>query len=80
MLVLQHPQEKREELATVAILQKCLPKTIVKVGLSWPNLKKILDREVDYNRWAVIYLGTQNESQKALEEKKPVMMTGKAKS
>ena len=79
VLVLQHPQEKREDLATVAILKKRLPDTIVKVGLSWPSLKKILDREVDPNRWAVIYLGTQAESAKMLESKTPISMSGKAK-
>ena len=79
VLVLQHPQEKREELATVAILAKCLPKTVIKVGLSWPNIKKIVGREVDANRWAVIYLGTQAESNKALKNETPVVMTGKTK-
>lgn len=80
VLVLQHPQEKREELATVPILQKCLPNTLLKVGLSWPSLKKILGREVDHSRWAVIYLGTQAESQKYLDLKTPITLIGKTKN
>lgn len=63
VVVLQHPQEKKEALATVPLLQAVLPATKVKIGLSWPNLKTILKREVDTKRWGVLYLGTATESE-----------------
>jgi DTW domain-containing protein YfiP len=31
---------------------------MLKVGLSWPSLSKILGREVDPKHWAVLYLGS----------------------
>jgi DTW domain-containing protein YfiP len=57
LLVLQHPQEKRENLGTAQIAHLQFPNSALKVGLSWPNLKRILGHEVDYKRWGVLYLG-----------------------
>lgn len=57
LLVLQHPQEKRENLGTAQIAHLQFPNSALKIGLSWPNLKRILGREVDYKRWGVLYLG-----------------------
>jgi hypothetical protein len=31
---------------------------VLKIGLSWPSLSKILGRSVDPQRWAVLYLGS----------------------
>ena len=43
IIILQHPQEPREPLSTVPKIQKVLSQDVqVFVGLSWPNLKKIL--------------------------------------
>lgn len=77
VVVLQHPQEKREELATLGMLKSAIPNLILKIGLSWPNLKKIIGHEVNLSRWAVIYLGTQAESQKLLHTKEPLILVGK---
>lgn len=57
LLILQHPQEKRENLGTAHIAHLQFANSALKVGLSWPNLKRILGREVDYKRWGVLYLG-----------------------
>ena len=57
LLILQHPQEKRENLGTAQIAHLQFTNSALKVGLSWPNLKRILGREVDHKRWGVLYLG-----------------------
>ncbi|HZH27317.1 MAG TPA: tRNA-uridine aminocarboxypropyltransferase [Azospirillaceae bacterium] len=57
VLILQHPQEQDVELGTARIAAAQLPGSVVKVGLSWPNLKAALGREADPRRWGVLYLG-----------------------
>ncbi len=58
VLILQHPQEKREALATAALTRALLGRAELVVGLSWPNLSRALGRSVDPKRWAVLYLGS----------------------
>jgi hypothetical protein len=58
VLILQHPQEKREALATAAPTRALLGRAELVVGLSWPNLSGALGRSVDPKRWAVLYLGS----------------------
>src|SRR5215469_3014389 len=58
VLILQHPQEKREALATAAATRVLLDRADLVVGLSWPNLARALGRSVDAKRWAVLYLGS----------------------
>ena len=58
ILILQHPQEKKEVLATAALTRALLTRTDLVIGLSWPNLSRALGRSVDPNRWAVLYLGS----------------------
>ena len=58
VLILQHPQEKKEVLATAALTRALLSRAELVVGLSWPNLSRALGRSVDPNRWAVLYLGS----------------------
>jgi len=57
VLVLQHPQEKREVLATAAASCAALRRAALVVGLSWPNLARALGSPADARRWAVLYLG-----------------------
>lgn len=57
VLVLQHPQEKSRELGTAGLVTRIFPRSALKVGLSWPGLKRALGREVEMKRWAVLYLG-----------------------
>ena len=63
VLVLQHPQERREPLSTAASTVAVLRRAQLAIGLSWPNLPRILGREADPRRWAVLYLGSARPRQ-----------------
>ena len=58
VLFLQHPQEQDRALGTARLAAQHFKHAIVKVGLSWPSLSKVLGRPVDPARWAVLYLGS----------------------
>lgn len=58
ILVLQHPQEKREPRATAAAAVGALRRAKLVAGLSWPNLERAVGRRVDPRRWGVAYLGS----------------------
>jgi DTW domain-containing protein YfiP len=58
VLVLQHPQERREALATAAATVAALRRARLVAGLSWPNLSRVLGRRADPKRWGVLYLGS----------------------
>lgn len=58
VVVLQHPQEQDRALGTAALTVRHFSRGILKVGLSWPSLAKILGRPTDPHRWAVLYLGS----------------------
>ncbi len=58
LVILQHPQEQDKDLGTARLTALHLEKAQFKVGLSWPNLSKIVGRAVDPLRWGVLYLGS----------------------
>ena len=58
VLILQHPQEQDRALGTARLTVRHFRHAILKVGLSWPSLTKILGRSVDPQRWAILYLGS----------------------
>jgi len=58
VLILQHPQEQDKQLGTAQLARLQLKQSLLKVGLSWPGLRRILGREVDPARWGVLFLGT----------------------
>jgi DTW domain-containing protein YfiP len=58
VLILQHPQEKGEALATAVVTSTLLRRAELVIGLSWPNLSRALGRTADPKRWAVLYLGS----------------------
>jgi len=58
VLLLQHPQEPDKVLGTARIAHLSLPNSVLRVGLSWPNLRTALGEEVVANRWVVLYLGS----------------------
>lgn len=62
VLILQHPQEKREILATAHITHLALPNSVLRIGLSWPNLGAALGKPASPSDWAVLYLGTIRDS------------------
>lgn len=68
VVILEHPQEKREILGTAPIAALQFRNVAVRVGLSWPNLKRIVGREVDYKRWGVLYLGAAKQGAAAAAE------------
>ena len=58
VLILQHPQEQDRTLGTARLATLNLENAVMKIGLSWPSLSKILGRTVDPHRWAILYLGS----------------------
>ena len=58
LLILQHPQEQDRALGTARLTALQLKKSTLKIGLSWPSLSKALGRDVDPQRWAILYLGS----------------------
>jgi DTW domain-containing protein len=58
VLILQHPREKKEPLATAGLTIAALQQAMLVIGLSWPNLGAALGRQADPQRWAVLYLGS----------------------
>ena len=58
VVILRHPQEQDKALGTARIASLQLKNSILKTGLSWRNLGKIVGREVDPKRWGILYLGT----------------------
>jgi DTW domain-containing protein len=58
VLILQHPQEQDRALGTAGLTVRHFRHAMLKVGLSWPSLTKILGRPADPHRWAVLYLGS----------------------
>ena len=57
VLLLQHPQEPDVKLGTARITNLVLPKSVLRIGLSWPNLKVALGEDAVPARWAALYLG-----------------------
>jgi DTW domain-containing protein YfiP len=58
VLILQHPQEPDKNLGSALLTHLALKNSQIKIGLSWPNLKKALGREAQASRWGVLYLGS----------------------
>lgn len=58
VLILQHPQEPDKQLGTARLCQLSLASSLLKIGLSWRNLKAVLGAEASPSRWAVLYLGS----------------------
>jgi DTW domain-containing protein YfiP len=58
VLILRHPQEQDRDLGTARIAKLQLTNSILKTGLSWPSLTKLMGKTTDPKRWGVLYLGT----------------------
>ena len=58
LVILQHPQEQDRELVTARLAALHFKHALLKIGLSWPSLSKILGRRAEPRRWAVLYLGS----------------------
>ncbi len=75
VLVLQHPQERREPLATAPVAVATLRRAKLVAGLSWPNLERALGRPADPRRWGVLYLGSARPA--ALREEREIIILGR---
>lgn len=62
VLILQHPQEPREPLSSARIAHLMLKNSVLRVGLSWPNLSKALGGPAVPSEWGVLYLGAKSPS------------------
>src|SRR5215467_15326236 len=58
VLVLQHPQERREALSTARLITTNLRHAKIAVGLSWPSLSRLVGEAAEPRRWAVLHLGS----------------------
>ncbi len=58
VLILQHPQEPDQALGTAQLAHAALPESTLKIGLSWPGLKRAWGGEAQAREWAVLYLGS----------------------
>ena len=72
VLILQHPQERREPLATAPAIVSTLLRVKLAIGLSWPNLPRTLGRNADPRRWAVLHLGSAQP--KALPSEEEIVL------
>lgn len=68
LLILQHPQEQDRLLGTARLTTLHFAGAVLKIGLSWPSLSKILGHDVDPARWAVLYLGSLRLADLAADE------------
>src|ERR1700722_8908795 len=57
VLILQHPQERREALSTAPLVCATLRRAKLVVGLSWPGLARVAGDNAQPKRWAVLHLG-----------------------
>lgn len=59
IIILQHPQEPDKILGTARLAHLALQNSELKIGLSWPNLKKATsDPNAESSKWGVLYLGS----------------------
>lgn len=58
VVILQHPQEPGVDIGTVPVVRALFPNSIVRTGLSWPNLTRVLGHESSPQKWGVLYLGS----------------------
>jgi DTW domain-containing protein len=58
LVILQHPQEQDKALGTARLAALHFKDAVVKIGLSWASLSKILGYTADPQRWAILYLGS----------------------
>jgi DTW domain-containing protein YfiP len=67
-VVLRHPQEKNKALGTALLLKLTVPDTVVRTGLSWAKLSKVLGDgpnagPIDSKNWGVLFFSpTQSKA------------------
>ena len=76
VLILQHPQERREPRATAPLIPATLRRARIASGLSWPNLAAALDGPAEPRRWGAVYLGSAKPA--ALAAEREIVALGRA--
>lgn len=71
VLILQHPQERRETLSTAPLIAATLRRAKIVVGLSWPGLGRLVGDAAEPRRWAVLHLGS---ARAATAERREIML------
>jgi DTW domain-containing protein YfiP len=77
VVILRHPQEQDRLLGTARIATLQLQNSLLKTGLSWRNLDKVLGQPVDPKLWGILYLGTQESSHQLPDSQPLVVLTKK---
>ena len=68
VLILQHPQEKLKLWNSARLANLILPNSILRVGLSWPNLKKASGIDTaEPGKWATLYLKGNHRLEKPFQ-------------
>ena len=70
LLILQHPQEPDKLLGTAHLAHQMIVNSSLKIGLSWPNLIKLVGHDSDKTSWIVLYLGNTKTSEVIKEKSK----------
>ncbi len=76
VVILQHPQEQAESLGTGWLTHCQLRNSVLRVGLSWPSLRRLLEQEVDMKRWGVLYLGSAKDTPRP--EENPLLVLSRS--
>jgi hypothetical protein len=63
VLILQHPHEQREALATASLITATLQRAKLVIGLSWPSLARALGEPAEPRRWGVLHLGATRSAE-----------------
>lgn len=63
ILILQHPREAKNPLGSARLLSLSIAGAVHCVGLSWRSLSHALGHQANPSEWAVLYLGTQKDSE-----------------
>ncbi|HGY92634.1 MAG TPA: DTW domain-containing protein [Planctomycetes bacterium] len=67
LIVLRHPREAKSPLGTADLLVREIPDTLVRTGLSWPNLQAASgDESVTAAHWGVLFVGTKADRKRLL--------------
>jgi DTW domain-containing protein YfiP len=65
VVILQHPRERNRPLGTARLAALHFRNAVLKIGLSWPSLGRVLGRDADPHRFAILYLGSARAAQLA---------------
>ena len=84
VLILQHPQEQFKVLNSARLTRLILQNSSLRVGLSWPNFKRVCGDDSMPSEWGILYLKNElhlssnnNNSKKRVDENSAMSVTDK---